>query len=352
MRFDNLNLLRAFAALAVVVYHVIEKTQWTAFPIEGPLLTFRIGWVGVDLFFIISGFVIAYSALLLYRKQPTEFAGSYWRRRLTRILPLYLLTMVLWIVLAWPDFFKQPASIWAWHLFTHLAFIHSFWTDTHGSIDGANWSLALEMQFYLAVALLIRWIDRTPGWRIWLYCTLIAWAWRACMLVLYGNGEVFPLFAHVTQLPGTLDEFGAGIFLAKWVLEKRARNPWQGLLWAAAACVVGYYCMGHLWSQDYWVAPHMVVLWRTSLAVFLVCVLAAAIELPQLVSGKWLQPVNYLGEISYGIYLWHLFAIGFATSITGIAPAQVLIVTLALTLLAAACSWHYFEKPLMNTVKR
>jgi peptidoglycan/LPS O-acetylase OafA/YrhL len=49
-RFENVNLLRAFAATAVVVYHVIEHGKWADFPYTGPLLTFRIGWIGVDLF--------------------------------------------------------------------------------------------------------------------------------------------------------------------------------------------------------------------------------------------------------------------------------------------------------------
>ena len=49
-RFENINLLRAFAAISVVVFHVILYMKWEAFPIEGPLLVFRIGWIGVDLF--------------------------------------------------------------------------------------------------------------------------------------------------------------------------------------------------------------------------------------------------------------------------------------------------------------
>ena len=77
-RFENINLLRAFAAIAVVVYHVIETMNWSAFPINGPLLTFRIGWIGVDLFFVISGFVITRSALALYRQDGAEFWRRYW----------------------------------------------------------------------------------------------------------------------------------------------------------------------------------------------------------------------------------------------------------------------------------
>ena len=267
-KYDNVNLLRAIAALAVVVYHVIEHGQWTTFPSEGPLKYLRIGWIGVDLFFAISGFVIAYSALLLYRKEPGEFAGKYWRRRLSRIVPLYMLTLVLWIAFAAPGFFSQPARGWAWQLFTHLAFIHSFWPDTHGALDGPNWSLAVEMQFYLAVALLIRWIDRTPGWRIWLYAILIAWAWRACMLMLYGNGDAYILFVKTTQLPGMLDEFGAGIFLAKWVLDGRHPMPMKGLLPVLGAAVTGYFAMQLFWPRaTFWNNGYMVVFRHTALSV-------------------------------------------------------------------------------------
>jgi len=87
-RLENVNLLRAFAATAVVVYHVIVYMKWTTFPVDGPLLTFRIGWIGIDLFFVISGFVITRSALALYREDPVEFSRRYRARRLSRIVPL------------------------------------------------------------------------------------------------------------------------------------------------------------------------------------------------------------------------------------------------------------------------
>src|SRR5271154_3096363 len=148
-KFDNVNLLRAFAALSVVVYHVIEHGKWTTFPSHGPLDFFRLGWVGVDLFFAISGFVIVYSGLILYRDAPGRFAKGYWARRISRIVPLYVLTGALWIAFVSDGFFAQPAREWAWQLFTHLTFTHNLFVSTHGAIDAVNWTLGVEMQFYL-----------------------------------------------------------------------------------------------------------------------------------------------------------------------------------------------------------
>ena len=353
VRFDNVNLLRAFAALAVVVYHVIEHGRWTSFPVAGPLLAFRIGWIGVDLFFVISGFVIAYSALALYRRDPARFAKDYWLRRLTRILPLYVATMAAWIAFEWPHFFAQPAGLWVRQLATHLTFTHIFWLDTHSAIDGVNWTLAIEMQFYLLVALLIGWIDRAPGWRIWLYGILVSWSWRACMWIVFGYTDTWPLFTRVTQLPGVLDEFGAGIFLAKWLIERRARPPFEATLWILGACATGYFAMSLFWPRaTYWTYPGMVVFWRTAFAAFILCLVGAAVALPQALARRWLRPVDYLGEVSYGIYLWHLFAIQAVIHVAGMREVPALVAVLGLTILAAALSWHFLEQPFMALARR
>jgi peptidoglycan/LPS O-acetylase OafA/YrhL len=352
------NLLRAAAALAVVVYHVIEHAQWTAFPAAGPLVGFRVGWLGVDLFFVVSGFVIAYSALALYREAPAAFARTYWRRRLARIAPLYFLTLALWVAFLWPGFFAQPLRAWAWHLGSHLAFVHNFWPATFGSIDGPNWSLAIEMQFYLAVALLVPWIDRTPAWRIALGGVAIAWAWRAAATLAFPPTDGWHLFVRTSQFPGTLDEFAAGIVLAKWTLDRQrpggrgvpAREAWA---WVAAACVTGYAAMALYWPRaSYWDLPAMVIFWRTPLALFFACVVGAAVHLPRSLADRWLAPVAYLGEISYGIYLWHLFAVMLAIEALGKRPVEVLVATLAFTLAAAALSWRYFERPFMRLARR
>jgi peptidoglycan/LPS O-acetylase OafA/YrhL len=352
-RFENINLLRAFAATAVVVYHVIVFMKWTAFPGEGPLVVFRIGWIGVDLFFVISGFVITRSALGLWRAEPAMFRQRFWARRLARIVPLYVLTGVLWVLLLKPEFFDQSALRALWQVSAHLTFTHSFWSATFDSIDGVNWTLALEMQFYLTVAALVPWIARTPGWRIWVYCILIAWAWRAGMFHLFGHLAPDRLFTRVMQLPGALDEFGAGIFLAKWLDRRPDTAPAAGWIWAGAAIITGTLCFAIYWPHsDYWNRAGMVIFWRTSLGLFFLCVVAAAVYLPSIAKSWPLRPLWYLGVVSYGIYLWHLFAIKICLLIPDLAPLQQLAITLGLTVSFAAASWHFLEKPILDWGRR
>ncbi len=95
---------------------MIEHTKWAEFPTGGPFVWFRMGWAGVDLFFVISGFVITYSAARLYFASP-RFRQLYAMHRLVRIVPLYLLTGVVYVV------FVDPTAIhrdgWWLNLLTH-----------------------------------------------------------------------------------------------------------------------------------------------------------------------------------------------------------------------------------------
>lgn len=105
--FETIDILRGFAALSVVVYHVIELFNWTEFPSTGPMLWFRTGWMGVDLFFVISGFVIGLSAFSeIDRSGPTHFHGAFFARRVARIVPLHYLTMLVFIVFIQPELYS------------------------------------------------------------------------------------------------------------------------------------------------------------------------------------------------------------------------------------------------------
>lgn len=148
--FPHINVLRGFAALTVFIYHIIELFGWSDFPV--PLLYewFHRGWMAVDLFFVISGFVIIWSLLKLRENQPNHlhFLKIFAVRRFVRIAPLYLLTLAAFTVLIVPH---MLVTLDGWyHLAMHLIFAHPFTPETFGSINGANWSVAVEVQFYIA----------------------------------------------------------------------------------------------------------------------------------------------------------------------------------------------------------
>ena len=214
-KFANLDKLRGFAALSVVLYHVIELTHWAAYPVGGLLFWGRIGWMGVDLFFVISGLVITSSAWSLYQTQDVDRKSHYWRRRLTRIVPLYLLTSAIFVTLVQPEWLSQSVQKIVWHATTHLLFVHNVFPGTHGSINGVNWSIGVEMQFYFLVALVLPWIIRTRALVLIAMCFTLAWAWRAAAFGLLDDQGTNLLFQYTTQLPGTLDQFVLGILLCK-----------------------------------------------------------------------------------------------------------------------------------------
>ena len=137
------------------------------------------------------------------------------------------------------------------------------------------------------------------------------------------------------------------------MLDGGGRRPGRALAWLAAACASGYLAMALYWPRaGYWDNPAMVIAWRTPLAVFLACVVGTAVSLPNVLARRWLAPFHFVGEMSYGIYLWHLFAVTLAIEALGKRPVEVLAATLVGTLAIAAVSWLAFERPLMRLARR
>ena len=349
--FPSIDILRGFAAISVVVYHVIEVFEWKSYPTDGPLVWFRMGWMGVDLFFVISGFVIALSAFSeIDKRGATAFQEPFLRRRLARIVPLHYLTCLVFVAL----FVTKLLTIGFFlNAITHILFIHNFFSSFHGGINGANWSLGVEMQFYLLMALAAPWIQRINIWKLAGAFVLTAWAWRLICTYFYpvvgdeGSGQLFQISS---QLPGTLDEFVAGILLARLVCSEKGAallktaKVWSWPLAAAAAWVTQFV----FWRYTYWDLPAMVVFFKSLLALACVLTVFAVCTL----NARWwlalTKPLRYLGVISYGIYLWHLPVIWTVKELKWLTPQLALPYVLALTICLAMVSWHWVEKPFIR----
>ncbi len=312
--------------------------------------------MGVDLFFVISGFVISLSAFS--RFQPGHYAGfarGFAQARLARITPLYFLTGLVFIVFIQPDLVFVP-DIWK-QVLSHAIFLHSWFLMHQGGINGVNWSISIEMQFYVLIVILVPWLSRASKLLILVGALAIAWSWRAAMFALIdqtGKWATFPLFVYSAELPGMLDEFAAGILLARLIASDRGQRILRSTdvrkyAVPAAAVISVIVTMQIYWNNTtYWNSAWMVIAFKSLLALACVTVLATACLIQNRSVLLACKPFRYLGTISYGIYLWHLPVILALKRVSWVNGPTALPWVIGITLLFASLSWHFFEKPLMQ----
>jgi peptidoglycan/LPS O-acetylase OafA/YrhL len=361
-RLRALDGFRGLAILAVFLYHV---AFFGGAPPHSPLdrglvrlvLT---GWIGVDLFFVLSGFLIT-GILLDSRDRPGWLKQFYWRR-LLRIVPAYYLAMGVQVaILAWNGQADSARLGWTATWLTNILVAREGWDSVARSMHHF-WSLAVEEQFYLLWPLVVAVLPR-PALR-WT-CGLLVVAASVIRVVLVQKGF---LTASYTLLPGHMDGLAVGGFLACQV-----REP-GGLAAAARACrlpalVAGLMlaAIGVLRGRLVYGDPYMLAFGLNALMVLAGCLMIIGAARPEGLLGRFLElrGLRALGKYSYALYLWHQPII-LALAGAGIGAAvgarlgggvlvQLTVLGLAaavLTLAVALLSWRLVEAPALRLKDR
>ena len=361
--------LRGFAALWVLLFHVwgAAGPRRMTLDVAGWSLDFTplfsIGWAGVQVFFVLSGFLLAQPhARWLAGAAARPRFGPYLARRCARVLPGYWLQLLVLIALIrWRDGYWVPDGVGA-----ALAYAGMFFVPEPLGVRPLNdvwWTLPIEFSFYLVLPLLA---GLLRGWRVAVLLLLgigsmAAWRWLTILLLAADPPGSRFLLGY--QLPGTLDAFALGMAaavlyrnagFARWLGE----GSWRRELLAGAGAALGVALLYwvHHGYRAYWTAAPITFLWTPlfCLAVAAVILAAAAGSRPL----RWLlaNPVAlYLGTISYGIYLWHnpllrglshLLPPGDDYALPWLLP-----LCAALTVAVAALSWHWLEQPVIARVR-
>lgn len=308
-RLGVLDGLRGIAVLLVLWYHVWEISWLPAPWYQYFQFIPETGFIGVHLFFFLSGFVITYPFLrALDRGQPLPAWGHFAWRRFVKIVPSYVLSIAVAYAIGYAALQRGNAAPWQ-ELVTHLLFIHTWWASTYGSINGVLWTLAVEVEFYVLFPL-VWWCFRRQPWITALAMFLIALAWRiALQQCCYAT--IFPQWAE--NLPGYLDIFASGM-LSAYIFVRfghRVRaSRWRSFspLVAMAGIAMAALLLQNLYEfrhVDQWQAVWQVK-WRGLFGLAFGTIAVASLCAP-----RWWElllanpPLRFLAIISYNLYLYH-----------------------------------------------
>jgi peptidoglycan/LPS O-acetylase OafA/YrhL len=351
----GLDGVRAIAVVAVMAFH-------------GGISRVSGGFLGVDVFFVLSGFLITSLLLGEARHAGTIRLGSFWARRARRLLPALLLVLCFVGLYAW---LAVPQGTYPGLRLDSLSTLF-YVANWHFILEGQSyftaalapsplthtWSLAIEEQFYLVWPLVVLAFVKLRRGPVSLLCVALLGtaASTVWMAVLFRAG------ANPTRLYYGTDTHAMGILCgaalaAFFAILSRGTDP-AGLRARGAASagvqaggfagllILGYMFV-HTTGKTAWLYQGGFLVAAVATAAVLVSVVTAPKGALAVVLG-W-GPVRYVGRISYGLYLWHypLF-LWLNSQHTGLAGHRLLALRVAVTFAVATASFYLVERPIRH----
>lgn len=360
-RIPQLDAVRGLAILLVLLFHFSRYGH--GLPPATNLIDrmfevlTRAGWVGVDLFFVLSGFLI--TGILYDSKRSVHYFRNFYARRVLRIFPLYYGTLVVFLLVLPRLVLSSEAigahqgdAVWYWTYLSNVRIAKDGWQGFDSL--GHFWSLAVEEQFYVVWPVVILFFSRSNLIRICSWCIGGALLARVAL-----NLAGYQTAAYVLT-PARIDTLALGALLAL-----TARGP-AGLThiarWAqpVAGLLALLLCAMALWRRG--LEPHDPVIstvGHTLLACLFALVLVCALTSPRrqflgrLFSSSLLR---FLGQYSYALYVFHhpilflrpgLLPLDWVPTVFGSLLLKKLVFISSATgvsIVLALISWHLYEK--------
>lgn len=337
--------------IVVVLAHYLAEVPHGFFP-------FSLGWLGVDVFFALSGFLIA--GILIDNRDSKNYFSTFYIRRSCRIFPIYflfippLVLLIHWMRSAGYSWLDQPLPMMGYLTYTQNIFMAVYNHDGGLSLI-PTWTLAVEEQFYMLLPLIVLWVPRR--WLLGTLLLLIATApvLRTALLSQLGIDHI----SVNCLLPCRWDTlFWGGIAAIIWRNERLKtvvlRN--DGQLLKAVLVIVIWFVPLMLYAKKFSDVPI-----RMSIGLTLVGLGSASyilLVISKNVSGKFLlnNGLRFFGSISYGLYLVHQpilvmlhgFVLGTSPDIETMPQIVLTLTAIPISVAIAWLSWTHFEKKMVS----
>jgi peptidoglycan/LPS O-acetylase OafA/YrhL len=358
-RVPALDGVRGLAIALVLLWHGLFSTgAYANHPLASRIMSLgRLSWSGVDLFFVLSGFLIGGN--LLDTAESKRYFSTFYMRRVHRIAPLY--AAVLAFVFLAPFAMRNLGVTGISNripLPYYLAFLQNLWMAKNGSfgsnILGVTWSLAVEEQFYLTLPFTIRYVPRSRLW--WIVTGMIVGAPLVRMLL--NHTGTTGTFASYVLLLSRADALGLGVATA---LVVRSPKVWEKVAskrkYVYAALGVTVLAVVAMLLSGFTAFTNEALGLEYLLLACLYSLLLLATLLNRHLDAVFsTRTLRYLGTIAYGLYLLHYGCIwvvhGIARRLcqeqSGWMVLSVPVAGIAMAMVLATLSWEYLEKPLIK----
>jgi peptidoglycan/LPS O-acetylase OafA/YrhL len=355
--FENLNAIRFIAALGVILHHIESYKRILRIDSSPMNMSMQvIGPLGVVLFFVLSGFLITYLLLTEQKVTGTIHIRNFYVRRILRIWPLYFLIVFLaFFVSPFINFMiiegYEQHKIWSsigYKLFLFTIFLPNLVLMLFGRIPYASqtWSIGAEEQFYLVWPWLMKYIKNK--WILIIGTVVIYW------LIAYIVDNILPKhkYTHILQafwVTTPIQCMAIGGFFALIIFEQSKFSIFlQKILfyklaqWAVLICTV--FLVSIAFKSPYFDREIYAVLFG-----ILICNFA---HNQHRIFSMENNLFNYLGKISYGLYMYHVILVVFTMRVLqySIRAYDILLypVVILLTIFVSTISYEYFEKPFIR----
>lgn len=364
-RIEELDGLRGVSIALVLIYHyfVLHAETQLGSPAAYLQQYMHISLAGVDMFFVLSGFLLG--GVLLDQRRGENFFRVFYLRRALRILPPYVLFLILFAVaLALGPSTGYPRIGWLlddpFPFWTYVLNVQNFLMAAEGRFGphfaGITWSLAVEEQFYLLFPLLVYWCSPRlfPAVVIALVCT--APVLRVTLYFLAPEGAL----AGFVLLPSRWDSLLLGV-LAAWTIRNDGARRWVNehelpLRGAFFIAVVGVALLPVFRATQFSLGMALYGHFIIAVAIALLLVHISRGQLPGIRQLLRFGPLCFLGRISYTVYLLHQAVRGSLAvlildgrlSIASLGDFMAMLLALAITILLAVATWYSFEARLIR----